>query len=93
MTASEGDFNYADSFAGYAFNPLRSKGEWRYGIGKIFQSDSIWDDVNVIFWRSLWDCKTEMLGSLIQGPRSSFLNFACSKHATFGRVYGTLLPQ
>lgn len=66
ITASSGDFEYADTFAGYAFNPLRSNGEWRYGIGKLLQTSGS-NNVNVTFWRGLWDCKTALLGSVYPG--------------------------
>ena len=46
-TKSSEQFNYADLFAGYAFNPLVEKNEWKNGIGKIHNQSLKVTDKNV----------------------------------------------
>lgn len=38
MEKIEKTFHYADTFAGYAYNPLKSDGEWPRGIGALYDS-------------------------------------------------------
>lgn len=90
ITASSGDFDYADTFAGYAFNVLQSTGEWRYGIGKLWQSGSRCDNVNVTFWRDLWDCKPGLLGSAYPGSSLFIFKLCMSKTRNFrARLWDT----
>lgn len=90
ITASSGDFHYADTFAGYAFNPLQSTGEWRYGIGKLWQSGSTCDNVNVTFWRDLWDCKPGLLGSVYPGSSLFIFKLCMSNKRNFrARLWDT----
>ena len=90
ITASGGDFHYADTFAGYAFNPLRSTGEWRYGIGKLWQSGSTCDNINVNFWRALWDCKHGLFGSVYPGSSLFIFKLCMFKTRNFrARLWDT----
>jgi 23S rRNA A2030 N6-methylase RlmJ len=43
-------FKYADLFAGYAKNPLRTGGEWRQGIGLIAGPHLMSGNCHVAFW-------------------------------------------
>lgn len=38
MKRCNGTFRYADAYAGYAYNPLKTNGEWRDGIGVLHDS-------------------------------------------------------
>jgi len=83
IDTSSGDFDYADTFAGYAFNLLRYNGEWRYGIGNLWQSDRSCDNANVTFWRDLWDCKPGLLGSVYPGSSLFIFKLCMSKARNF----------
>lgn len=84
-TRSE-DFHYADTFAGYAFNPLQSTGEWRNGISR-FQPGCRCDNANVTFWQDLWACKPGLLGSVYPGSSIFILKLCLSK----GRIFNARL--
>ena len=94
IKASSGDFDYfdyADTFAGYAFNPLQSTGEWRYGIRNLWrQPGHRCDNANVTFWRDLWDCKPGLLGSVYPGSSLFIFKLCMSKTRTFrARLWDT----
>ena len=69
-------FRYADTFAGYAFNPLLSSGQWKQGIGKLLNSSEKIDNPHVAFWRQLWHCSVGLIGSTYPGS-SVFVLKAC----------------
>lgn len=90
INASSGDFEYADTFAGYASNTLQSTGEWRYGIGNLWQSGLSCDNVNITFWHDLWDCKPGLLGSVYPGSSGFILKLCMSKARNFrARLWDT----
>lgn len=47
---SERDFHYADTFAGYAQNPLVPGNGWEQGIGKIFAFEELKNNQYVVLW-------------------------------------------
>ena len=83
INTSSGDFDYADAFAGYAFNSLQSTGEWRNGISVLWQSGCRCDNANVTFWQDLWACKPGLLGSVYPGSSIFILKRCMSK----GRIF------
>jgi len=89
LKTSRGDFDYADIFAGYAFNLLQSTGEWRYGI-RNFRQSSCSDNPNVTFWRDLWDCKSGLLGSVYPGSSLFIFKLCMSQTRNFrARLWDT----
>lgn len=80
IAARDTNFEYADTFAGYAFNPLRTTGEWRNGIGVLWRSGRTCDNSHVTFWQDLWLCKTGLLGSVYPGS-SVFVLKTCMKRS------------
>lgn len=93
IKASSGDFNYADTFAGYASNTLQSTGEWKKGIGKLdirWQSGRKCDNVNVTLWRDLWACKPGLLGAVYPGSSLFIYKLCMSKARNFqARLWDT----
>ena len=67
MANCRGSFRYADTFAGYAWNPLSSGGEWQYGIGKVHDAITASANPAIQFWRELWACRYGLEGSLYPG--------------------------
>ena len=72
-------FRYADTFAGYAYNPIRSTGEWEHGIGLFNDLADYSTDDTINFWRSLWSCEFGLPGSVYPGS-STFIRKLCIKH-------------
>ena len=83
MAECSGMFEYADTFAGYAFNPLRSDGEWRRGIGVLGQSNRTSHNSAVSFWRELWTCRAGLRGSVYPGSSVFILKLCLSKGRSF----------
>jgi len=79
MRSCGGRFHYADTYSGYAYNPLRSAGEWRNGIGMIHDGKFVFCKEDVCFWRELWDCKYGLEGSVYPGS-SVFIRKLCLKN-------------
>jgi 23S rRNA A2030 N6-methylase RlmJ len=79
ITECDGAFQYADTFAGYAYNPLRSDGEWRNGIGVIARSGRTSNNSAVNFWRELWSCRPGLRGSVYPGSSIFILKLCLSK--------------
>jgi len=79
MQSSKGSFHYADTYAGYAYNPLKSEGEWRNGISRIYDGNFPFSNPNVCFWRELWDCNYGLEGSVYPGS-SVFIRKLCLKN-------------
>ena len=79
MQKHKGPFHYADTFAGYAYNPIRTTGEWQNGIGVITQSAIKLDNAAVRFWQSLWQCDVGLPGSVYPGS-STFIRKLCLKN-------------
>lgn len=69
-------FQYADTFSGYAYNPIRTDGEWQEGIGKL-PNQKI-EDQSISFWKSLWHCPYGLPGSTYPGS-STFIRKLCMK--------------
>lgn len=46
-----GFFRYADTFAGYAFNPLVGDGAWRRGVGRLIGEGRLDDNPHTALWR------------------------------------------
>jgi 23S rRNA A2030 N6-methylase RlmJ len=75
-----GSFEYADTFAGYAFNPLKPEGEWRNGIGTFKRFASKCYNKHINYWRSLWDTKDDLIDSEYPGS-SLFIQKLCISRA------------
>ena len=73
-------FHYADTFAGYAYNPIRTTGEWQNGIGVISKSAIKSDNAAIRFWQSLWQCDVGLPGSVYPGS-STFIRKLCLKNS------------
>lgn len=90
MTESKGTFQYADTFAGYAFNPLRSDGEWRNGIGVLGRSGRIPATTDATFWRELWSSKVGLPGSVYPGSSTFILKLCLKRNRPFhARLWDT----
>jgi 23S rRNA A2030 N6-methylase RlmJ len=90
MVGYDGAFEYADTFAGYAFNPLTSHGEWRNGIGVLERSCHKSDSSAVNFWRELWSCRAGLPGSVYPGSSMFIRNLCLSKGRSFhARLWDT----
>ena len=88
MSERNGAFHYADTFAGYAQNPLRSGSEWKYGIGVIWPSGRTPDTPAVRLWRELWWCRVGLLGSVYPGSSTFILKLCLDRERTFsGRLW------
>jgi 23S rRNA A2030 N6-methylase RlmJ len=83
MEKSENIFHYADTFAGYAYNPLKSDGEWPSGIGALHNSDIISQYSTVKFWQHLWECKVGLRGSVYPGSSLFMLKLCMDKGLTY----------
>jgi 23S rRNA A2030 N6-methylase RlmJ len=79
MQGKSGVFSYADTFAGYAYNPIRSSGEWQQGIGVFSNLDNVIANEAICFWRSLWQCAYGLPGSVYPGS-STLIRKLCMKH-------------
>ena len=102
IAKSKGTFKYADTFAGYPINLLRSDGEWRNGIDKLWRTGREPATSAVKFWRELWWCRVGLrrLGvsriidihpQALPGEETPFLRatlgyLACSCRATHERL-------
>ena len=90
MAECDGAFEYADTFAGYAFNSLRSDGEWPKGIGVLGRSGRTSDNSAVNFWRQLWSCTAGLRGSVYPGSSVFILKLCLSKGCSFhARLWDT----
>lgn len=90
MADSDGAFQYADTFAGYAYNPLRADGEWRYGLAVIARRGRTSNNSAVNFWRELWACKPGLRGSVYPGSSLFMLKLCLSKSRPFrARLWDT----
>jgi 23S rRNA A2030 N6-methylase RlmJ len=90
LVKCDGTFQYADTFAGYAFNPLRSDGEWRNGIGVLGRSGLTSHNYAVNFWRELWSCAAGLRGSVYPGSSAFILKLCLSKDRSFrARLWDT----
>ena len=83
MGAGDGAFRYADVFAGYAYNPLKSDGEWGNGIGVLERSGRTSDNFAVAFWQELWSCSTGLRGSVYPGSSVFILKLCLSRGRCF----------
>jgi len=92
MQNNNQSFQYADTFAGYAYNPIRSKGEWQNGIGNISQANIKPSNSAVRFWQSLWQCDEGLPGSVYPGS-STFIRKLCIKnHLSFNATLWDISP-
>lgn len=90
MMQCDGKFEYADTFAGYAFNPLTSDGEWRYGIAASGRSDHTPRTAAVTFWRDLWSCRVGLRGSVYPGSLTFILKLCLQNNLSFhARLWDT----
>lgn len=90
MMQCDGKFEYADTFAGYAFNPLTSDGEWRYGIAATERSNHTPSTAAVTFWRDLWSCRVGLRGSVYPGSATLILKLCLQKNLSFhARLWDT----
>ena len=71
-------FNYVDIFAGYAFNPIVLKNEWKHGIGKILGKENNAKDENVKFYLTWYLSRPQLIGGLY--PGSSLIAFDTIVH-------------
>lgn len=78
MKNSRDVFRFADTFAGYAFNPIRSSGEWQEGIGIFEKLPKEPTNEAITFWHSLWSCAYGLAGSTYPGS-STFIRKLCMK--------------
>jgi 23S rRNA A2030 N6-methylase RlmJ len=76
-------FHYADTYAGYAYNPLKSNGEWRNGIGVLHDSGFVSRNPAVKFWQDLWECKSGLRGSVYPGSSLFMLKLSMEKGLAF----------
>ncbi|MHB8910786.1 MAG: hypothetical protein ACYDAA_18075 [Syntrophales bacterium] len=83
MMQCDGKFEYADTFAGYAFNPLTADGEWRYGIAASGLSKRTPRTAAVTFWRDLWSCRVGLRGSVYPGSSTFILKLCLYKNLPF----------
>src|SRR3990167_5982506 len=89
MAECSGQFHYADTFSGYAFNPLKSNGEWSKGIGVLCSSRTS-DNSVLNFWRELWSCSAGLRGSVYPGSSVFILKLCMSKDREFrARLWDT----
>jgi len=90
MVQYDGAFQYADTFAGYPFNPLRSDGEWPKGIGVLARSGRKSDNSAVNIWRELWSCTAGLRGSVYPGSSMFIRKLCLSKGRSFhARLWDT----
>jgi 23S rRNA A2030 N6-methylase RlmJ len=82
MEKTENIFHYADTFAGYAYNPLKSYGEWPSGIGAMHDSGITSQYPAVKFWQELWECKVGLRGSIYPGSSLFILKLCLAKGIT-----------
>ena len=80
MKPLNGTFHYADTFAGYAYNPIRSAGEWQNGIGALNKPSKKILNADICFWQSLWRCDVGLPGSVYPGS-STFIRKLCLKNS------------
>jgi len=66
-TKSSEQFNFVDLFAGYAFNPLLDKNEWKNGIGKIHNQSSKVTDKNVRLYFNWYLSRPILSGGIYPG--------------------------
>lgn len=76
-------FHYADTFAGYAYNPLKSDGEWSSGIGILQDLDISFQESSEKFWYDLWACKVGLRGSIYPGSSLFMLKLCMKKGISF----------
>jgi 23S rRNA A2030 N6-methylase RlmJ len=79
MAESDGVFDYADTFAGYPYNPLRSDGEWVNGIGALKQSDRTPGTFAVNFWVRQWSGGGNQVGWAYPGSSAFILELCRSR--------------
>lgn len=75
-------FHYSDTFAGYAYNPLKSYGEWPSGIGALHDSGITSQHPAIKFWQALWACKVGLRGSVYPGSSLFMLKLCIEKGLT-----------
>lgn len=78
LASGRGTFSYADTFAGYALNPLTATGEWRLGIGHIERRGATSSNPHVALWRRFWSTGLPLLGSTYPGSSNFALRLARS---------------
>ncbi len=83
MAKVKDTFHYADTFAGYAYNPLKSDGEWRNGIGVSHDSGFTYESPTVKFWQELWECKFGLRGSVYPGSSLFMFKLCMGKGIAF----------
>jgi len=60
-------FNFFDTFAGYAYNPLLKGNEWVNGINHIHRFGRSSENPHVKSWMSMWQLGTELTGNVYPG--------------------------
>lgn len=83
MKRCNGTFRYADAYAGYAYNPLKTNGEWRDGIGVLHDSGFSSKNPAVEFWQELWKCKAGLRGSVYPGSSLFMLKLCLERGLSF----------
>lgn len=85
MCGKTGSFSYADTFAGYPFNPIRAGGEWLQGIGRQELRNLKTENTAITFWKELWHCQYGLPGSTYPGS-STFIRKLCMKNEVVQRL-------
>lgn len=75
-------FHYADTYAGYAYNPIKTGGEWQQGIEIFNGLDLVFGNTALDLWHSLWSCPYGLEGSIYPGS-STFIRKLCLKNKVF----------
>lgn len=83
MDSCKGTFHYADTYAGYAYNPLKLRGEWKDGIGIWHDSGLSSQNLAIRFWKDLWECKAGLRGSVYPGSSLFMLKLCMEKQLSF----------
>ncbi len=60
-------FRCVDVFAGYAFNPIIQKNEWKNGIGKIHRQSYRAKDENVKLYFNWYLSRPQLIGGIYPG--------------------------
>ncbi len=60
-------FTYADTFAGYAHNPLTTRNEWARGIGKLFGRPELNSNTHTALYAQWYLSRPQLLGGTYPG--------------------------
>jgi 23S rRNA A2030 N6-methylase RlmJ len=84
---NQDEFRYADTFAGYAHNPLTPGNEWQNGIGRLFQKgDHLSENVHTNLWFSWYLSNRPDLNRGTYPGSSLIASDVCRKHSKQPRL-------